>query len=144
MYSIVLEKEERLIEMMKMNGMKIINYWAVNYIFFFMMYTITATIFMLFGYLILDLSFFTQTSGLLLVFILFGWGLCQVSFSFFFQTFIQKAKTASIVGYVLSVWLILIAVTFNIAVYPTPQIMPDFLLMVPQFGFCRIVYILSV
>ncbi len=60
-----------------------------------MMYTITATIFMLFGYLILDLSFFTQTSGLLLVFILFGWGLCQVSFSFFFQTFIQKAKTAS-------------------------------------------------
>jgi hypothetical protein len=29
MYSIVLEKEERLIEMMKMNGMKIINYWAV-------------------------------------------------------------------------------------------------------------------
>lgn len=59
MYSIVLEKEERLIEMMKMNGMKIINYWTVNYIFFFMMYTVTATVFMLFGYLILDLSFFT-------------------------------------------------------------------------------------
>jgi hypothetical protein len=31
MYSIVLEKEERLIEMMKMNGMKIINYWTVIY-----------------------------------------------------------------------------------------------------------------
>ena len=29
MYSIVLEKEEKLIEMMKMNGLKMINYWAV-------------------------------------------------------------------------------------------------------------------
>jgi predicted Zn-dependent peptidase len=59
------------------------------------MYAITAIVFMLFGYFILDLSFFTQTNALLLIFILFGWGLCQVSFSFFFQTFIQKAKTAS-------------------------------------------------
>lgn len=30
MYAIVLEKEDRLIEMMKMNGMKIFNYWTVN------------------------------------------------------------------------------------------------------------------
>ena len=29
LYAIVLEKEEKLIEMMKMNGMRIINYWMV-------------------------------------------------------------------------------------------------------------------
>lgn len=71
----VLEKEERLIEMMKMNGMRIINYWIVNYLFFFFMYFITATVFMLFGYFILGLSFFTETNFGLLFFTLFGWGL---------------------------------------------------------------------
>ena len=30
LYAIVLEKEEKLIEMMKMNGMRIINYWLVK------------------------------------------------------------------------------------------------------------------
>ena len=29
MYSLVLEKEDKLIEMMKMNGLKIVNYWTV-------------------------------------------------------------------------------------------------------------------
>lgn len=29
MYSIVLEKEDKLIEMMKMNGLRIVNYWLV-------------------------------------------------------------------------------------------------------------------
>lgn len=53
MYTIVLEKEERLIEMMKMNGMKILNYWIVNYLFFFMLYFVTITIFMLFGVVVL-------------------------------------------------------------------------------------------
>jgi len=47
-------------------------------------------------------------------------------------------------GYVISVWVILIAVTFNIAIYPTPRVMPDGLLAIPQFGFCRIIYLLSV
>ena len=75
MYSIVLEKEDKLIVMMKMNGMKIINYWIVNYFFFFSMYSITATTFMLFGYFVLKLSFFTETSGFLLLSVLIGWGL---------------------------------------------------------------------
>ena len=43
----------------------------------------------------------------------------------------------------ISVWVIMIAVTLNIAVYQLPHEMPLFLLMIPQFGFCRIIYILS-
>lgn len=34
MYTIVLEKEEKLLEMMKMNGMRMQVYWAVTYLFF--------------------------------------------------------------------------------------------------------------
>lgn len=33
MYIIVLEKEEKLLEMMKMNGMKMKDYWFMTYVF---------------------------------------------------------------------------------------------------------------
>lgn len=67
MYAIVLEKEERLLEMMKMNGMRMRIYWLVAYIFDFLLYLLMAIIFLLFGFFILDLSFFQETSIILLV-----------------------------------------------------------------------------
>ena len=67
MYAIVLEKEERLIEMMKMNGMRMRNYWIVNYIFNFSMYFIMIVTFFIFGYAFLGLSFFTETNPGILV-----------------------------------------------------------------------------
>ena len=59
MYSIVMEKEERLIEIMKMNGLKMGNYWIMNYLFNLMIYTIAASVFFIFGYTTTDLPFFT-------------------------------------------------------------------------------------
>jgi len=41
MYVIVLEKEEKLLEMMKMNGMRMKNYWIVNFLFSFIITIIT-------------------------------------------------------------------------------------------------------
>ena len=60
--------------------------------------------------------------------------------AFFVQVFINKAKTASIIGYLLSIWLIITAVSFNIGIYPYPAELPYGLRMVPTFGFCRIIY----
>ena len=45
----VLEKEEKLVENMKTNGMKMHNYWIVNGIFNFTTYAVTAFIFVWFG-----------------------------------------------------------------------------------------------
>ncbi len=67
MYVIVLEKEEKLIEMMKMNGMNIKNYWVVTILFFLILEFFTFTIFFLFGYYVLGFAFFTQTSKALMV-----------------------------------------------------------------------------
>lgn len=67
MYSIVLEKEERLLEMMKMNGLKMRNYWFVSFVFNFSLYIIMAAIFFLFGNVFLKLSFFTETDAGILV-----------------------------------------------------------------------------
>jgi hypothetical protein len=59
MYIIVLEKEEKLLEMMKMNGMQMRDYWLMTFLFSLLITIITYTLFYLFGYYILELSFFT-------------------------------------------------------------------------------------
>lgn len=48
-YTMVLEKEEKLLDMMKMNGLKMKNYWTVNIIFFLLITFITFLIFFIFG-----------------------------------------------------------------------------------------------
>jgi hypothetical protein len=103
MYAIVLEKEERLQEMMKMNGMKMRYYWIVNYLWNLTMYLVAALIFYIFGRYILVTAFFTDTGFFPLFIVIFGWGLAQVSLSFFFQNFLSKARSAtSIINLILS------------------------------------------
>jgi hypothetical protein len=47
LYTLVLEKEQKLVETMKINGMKMRNYWTVSFTFFFMIYAMTVIIFYL-------------------------------------------------------------------------------------------------
>lgn len=49
LYLIVLEKEQRLIETMKINGMRMYNYWIVNFCFNLLIYNITILCFLFFG-----------------------------------------------------------------------------------------------
>lgn len=44
---------------MKMNGMKMGDYWLMQFIFSLLMTLVTFGIFLLFGYFVVDLSFFT-------------------------------------------------------------------------------------
>ena len=59
LYTIVLEKEQRLMENMKINGLKMINYWKVNYVFNFGLYLVVMTCYFLFGKFVSGLTFFT-------------------------------------------------------------------------------------
>lgn len=74
MYTIVLEKEEKLLEMMKMNGMRMKDYWLITFLFYSVITFLTFSIFYLFGYFILSLDFFTDTGPSVLITILAGWG----------------------------------------------------------------------
>jgi hypothetical protein len=58
LYQIVLEKETRLIENMKINGMKMSKYWKVNYLFNLVFYLITAILFVFSGMSIFNLQMF--------------------------------------------------------------------------------------
>lgn len=75
MYTIVLEKEEKLLEMMKMNGMRMKDYWIITYLFCVLITFFTYTFFYLFGYFVLRLDFFVDTGFSVLFTVLLGWGL---------------------------------------------------------------------
>ena len=67
MYAIVHEKEEKLLIMMKMNGLQMFDYWIITYLFFLTMSILTFSIFYLFGRYIVSLVYFRDTSILLMV-----------------------------------------------------------------------------
>lgn len=109
MYRLVLEKEQRLTETMKINGLILHNYWIVNFLFNYLYYMITAIIYMLAGTFVFRIPVFLKTNTLIFLLITNGWGLAQVSFAFLMSVFIQKSSTASIVGYGLSIYLMIMA-----------------------------------
>lgn len=64
-YTMVLEKETKLLEIMKMNGLQMKNYWFMNFVFNFLIYSVGAFVFMFFGYVVFALEIFTETSFIL-------------------------------------------------------------------------------
>jgi ABC-type multidrug transport system ATPase subunit len=144
MYTIVLEKESKLIEIMKINGMKMRFYWLSNFSFNFLLYTVTMFIFNVVGGVALKLSLFTDTNLILLFLIYLGWGLCQVGMAFFFQAFLSNARSATIIGYIISLWTTLLAVSLNYTIFDLPKKIPIWLLTYPTFNICRIFYFLTV
>jgi len=94
MYNLVLEKETKLIQNMKINGMKMSNYWFVTGIFNFGMYCIIMLCYYGFGRFVSGLSFFTESDPWIMFHMYLGWGLNQVSQSFLFSCFLQDSQSA--------------------------------------------------
>ena len=61
----------------------------------------------------------------------------------FFQVFVSKARVATIVGYLLSVWISVMALTVNMVVYPDPYEVPFYIYMWTPLAFSRSIYLLS-
>lgn len=129
---------------MRMNGLKIKYYWISTFIFNFMLSLVTFTIFYVFGTYILKLSFFTSTSGMLMWVMLIGWGIAQIGMTNLVQIFIASGKSATIIGYILSIFSTLLGETIAVAVYADPLVMPTWLLLYPPFALCRIIYIMGI
>lgn len=142
LYGLVLEKEERLLQMMKMNGMKISNYWLVYFIFNFILCTITNIVFFFLGAFALKTEFFLSTSPGLLILVAVGWSFSQIGLAAFFQTFLSKARSANIIGYVIAIWTMMISSTLSVGVYQTPSQFPGWLQALPPCAFNRLFYLM--
>ena len=59
---------------MKMNGMKNVHYWMVNFGVNMGIYLSMVVFFWLFGAFVMDLNFFKETNLLIVAFFTLGWG----------------------------------------------------------------------
>jgi len=65
----------------------------------------------------MQLKSFTHTSPLLQILVFIGWGFANISMSFLLYPFINKAYTASLLGYIIALWFTIISVTLNLSMF---------------------------
>ena len=128
--------------MMKMNGLKIRYYWLTFFVFNLLLCVVTHLIFYLLGTFMLSSSFFVKTSKTLFFLVSLGWSLAQIGMAAFFQTFLNKSRSANIIGYLISIWTTMIGATLNLGCYQFPSELPIPLQMIPPFAFVRIFYLM--
>lgn len=141
-YNLVLEKEMRLLENMKINGLNIRTYWKVTGVYNLVLYWATCAGFWFCGRYVFDISLFQDTHVMMFVEILALWGLCQVALAFFFSSFMSNSQTGAMTGYGIAIWTVCIGANLTQSVYALPRRMPGKLMFYPTFPFVRAFYLL--
>jgi hypothetical protein len=138
-FSIVHEKQQKLREMMKMVGLEMSSYWAINFIYDLLLYVIVMVLFIGIG-LAFGLRVFRQAAWHIQVLLYGGWGLAQVSLSFLLSTFFSRSRTATIVSYLFTLFSIIVGLVVNIVgfrISEGKEAHPVYLLINPQFAIFR-------
>lgn len=142
LYLTVLEKEERLIQMMRMNGMGMTNYWAINFLYNFVISLLTNIVFYVYGYIFLDNAFFRNVSLSVIIIVFLGWILAQIGIAMFLQVFLSSSRAANIIGYLVAIWTNLVGATLSIALFQYPRELPTGFALWPTFSFNRLFYLM--
>ncbi|PVV01248.1 hypothetical protein BB560_004343 [Smittium megazygosporum] len=130
---LVREKEERILVMMRMNGLKYTNYYIAHYIHFYIL-TIFASFFFLLTGKLFRLELFAKTSLPLLIVLLLVWGHVQVILSFLFSVFFNKSKNAQVIVSLITIWSILIDAAMS---FVFPDKTPLYYFIWPPFAMYR-------
>jgi uncharacterized membrane-anchored protein YitT (DUF2179 family) len=128
--------------MMRMNGMSMLSYWAINFMYNLSISILTNLVFYIFGCVFLGNSFFLQTSPLLMFIVLLGWALSQIGLAMLLQVFLSASRAANIIGYLVSIWTNLVGATLSIALFQFPNALPLGFRLWPTFAFDRIFYLM--
>jgi len=137
-----MEKELKLVDNMKSNGLKMYNYWIVNGIYNFFSYLVTAALYFSFGRYVCKLDFFQDTHILLFIELFSCWGLCQVSLSMFFCSMFSSAQSAAMSGYAIAIWSCCLTSNITVAVFSVPRRLPEWMMFYPTFPFVRAMYLI--
>ena len=151
----VLEKENRLVELQLAMGMRRLPYAAVTYTLNLALYTLSAAGFWA-AAAALRLTFFAQTSPLLIALTLLGWGLCVCSLATLLTAALWRRQTAVIVGFAVGLFTPLLSTAVAAGIYGVVAqslgagamavtLPPALYYLTPLFGpciaLCRILYL---
>ncbi|ORX90745.1 hypothetical protein K493DRAFT_265395 [Basidiobolus meristosporus CBS 931.73] len=97
---LVKEKEDRILVMMRMNGLSPRAYYTAHYAHFYSLHTISCIIFVVTG-VGFRMSIFTQTQPFVYIFLLFMWGHAQIALAFLLSAFFGKTRTALVTTFLI-------------------------------------------
>ena len=136
--NLVTDKQEKVLLMMQMSGLRMSIYWLVAYIYDMFLYSVVVFVIYLTSYLF-KMRLFTQTSPALLIIYLFLWGNVLVSLCFLLSTFFSKSRTASVAGYLIVIISVNVSNLLNSSVF-LGTFPPWYYLLYPPFAFYRGVF----
>ncbi|TPX33896.1 hypothetical protein SmJEL517_g03315 [Synchytrium microbalum] len=129
--TLVREKEERILMMMRMNGLKMWIYYFAHYLHFYSLHTISSLVFIIAGK-ISGTEFFSLTSWWALLVVFFVWGFAQVACAFLLSAFFNRSRIALVLTFLIVVCGVMVSIaTYQIALDGPP---PGYLLW-PPFAF---------
>jgi ABC-type multidrug transport system ATPase subunit len=128
---LVLEKEERVKELLQVNGLIEVDYWIGFLTWNFLMLSLSTIIFLYIGWNYIAIDFFQKANPYLIFWLLSAWNFGQIGFSLFVSSFITKSTTGTLVGYSLSIFLVLWLTINSQFLFPNPVQMPWFFYLIP-------------
>ena len=135
--NLIQDKEHKVKEILEINGLRGINYWTSYLIYYMMILTFANSLFFLFAYYFVQITFFLQTSFPAMIIYMLISNLSLISFAFLVSTMIQSVATSVFVGYIVAFFFVVASSGFSMFVLPMPQEMPWFLLFLPQTNIIR-------
>jgi len=143
MYIIIKDKEKKIIQLLKINGVKMRYYWISNFIIHYIIYLILVIFYIVFDIFIFQLNFLRKTSFLLIILTFLGWGIEQIGLSYFFQAFISKERTLIFISLSIMFFISFFTFCFNMALYVIPREAPIILNIFPTFSLYRIFHYIT-
>ncbi|RUP48908.1 hypothetical protein BC936DRAFT_143659 [Jimgerdemannia flammicorona] len=98
--ALVKEKEERILVMMRMNGLKSYTYYLTHYIHFYILHILSTIVFIGSG-LVCHMEFFTRTDPGVYILLFFIWGHTQNALAFFLAVLFNKNRTALVITFLI-------------------------------------------
>lgn len=137
----VMEKEEKIMELLIINGLKTKSYWKAFYTYNTLQLTIVLLVFMLAAKIFVKIEYFQSSSMMIFFWFLTVWNLAQISFALLVSTFISRSSTATLVGYTVSIFLILFISMISQFIFPSPGNLPWVMYLIPQTPYIRFFYL---
>jgi len=142
-HNIVYEREKKIIELLKINGVKMKNYWISNFIFNYFIYLLMVIPFYMSEVTFSNLNILGNTSFSLILLTLLGWGIGQIGISYFFQAFISNENISIIISLIIVFSIYFFSFCLNFALYVLPREAPYILNIFPIFALYRIFHYIT-
>lgn len=135
--TLVKEKEERFLVMMKMNGIKSKTYYISIYLTDLVLNLFSMAFFLLAGY-ICGMNLFTKTSIVVLLIVFFVWANVQIALAFLLSFFFKRNGTALIASFL----VVLLSIVFSLGL--TDIFASSYVYFIwPPFAFYNILTVVS-